>query len=224
MLVASFAVIIKSIGVVWKKQLRVDSALDLYRRIESLKSLILGSSLFLGVVAYGASFLLMYGGNIKGPWLYCMSFIPGAATIALVYALGIFSARKLGKNIDNIVFELLRFENGEHEAFNNVGKQVRTLRRLGIERYRIRISLDGKLGKGIIKLIKRWSSLRNKITGDLGVLESGCDYIVFDLNLKNRDIKYSRLSVIEDFICYISNKTAIDSVNVENVDEHTEEM
>jgi hypothetical protein len=220
-LIASFGVTIKSFGVVWKKQRRVDSALDIYRRIESVKSLVLGSSLFLGVIVYGAAFLLMYGGDVKGPWLFGLSFIPGAAASAAVYALGIFSAGKLGENIDNIEFELLRFENGKHVAFDNVGKQVKNLRRLGIERYRIRIALGGRLGKGIIKFVKRWSSLRNKITGDLGVLESGCNYIVFDLNLKNRDIKYSRLSVIEDFICYINNIIAVDSVIVEKADEHT---
>lgn len=212
------SVIIKNLIVILRKRWRLDNLLDIYNKIDGLNAVLLKSSILTGTVLLINVFTVLYGRGYEIFTLYILSIVSGLSCTTVLYYLCVRFFNKLKSDIRNIVFELLSLKMDE-ELFRGIAGQVKKLRRLGVERYKIKVHFKKNSIKDTVKRIKRWSCSRRKITGDYGILKSISDYIVFELNLRNRDIKYSRISVIEDFICYITNPVNISSVTIETTED-----
>jgi len=209
---------IKNVIIISRKRWRLDNLLDIYNKIDGLNKVLIRSSILTGSVLLITVFALLYGNGLKTSTVFFYSIISGIGSAAVLHSLCIRYLKRFKCDIKNIVFELLSLKLDD-ELFKTISGQVKKLRKLGVERYKIKVHFKKKSIKSTVERIKRWSSSRRKITGDCGILRSINDYIVFELNLINRDIKYSRISVIEDFICYIANPVNISSVVIETTED-----
>lgn len=204
-------------------RLRVDNMLDIYNTIGNMGREIVFSSVFMGIIS--SMIALVFGYNhMPNLLIAILSVLPGAGMAGLTFGFGWTSLNKLKNKMDNVVFELLCFDTDDNEVFRMIRRRVQQLRKAGVEKYSIRFRIKDGIENKAIDLIKRWSILRRKITGDEGKLYNGKSNIEFELDLKNRDIRYSRLSVIEDFICYIKNTINLSSLDIETVDNKSSEQ
>jgi hypothetical protein len=223
-LISMLCVILKSLTLVWRKRNRIDNMLDIYNRIHIINKLVLKNIIFGGVITSAAVFSLFYKNGVNDAIAFMVTLLSGVGSSALMYNLYLKYMNRFRTDMENTVFELLSFGSGDYELFKKIGEEVKRLRKLGVEKYRIKFNIKNKAGKNVMKLVRKWCALRKKIIGGTGSFENNGDFIVFDLNLKNRDIKYSRLSVIEDFICYINNAINMSSVVIEVPDDNDKNM
>lgn len=212
------ATLIRNMVVFYRKRLRLDNLLDIYNRVDTIAPAILKSSMTIGTMLTITAILMLDTGDTDSG-VYIFAVVSFTIIAAAMYSVCMRCVRKFINDMDEMVFDLLSFGTKEHELFTKVGNEVRKLRKLGIEKYRIKILTETNIGNGVFKLASNWSKLRGKITGDQGRLRDEKNCIIFDLNLKNRDIKYSRISVIEDFICYIKKSINISSIVIEAPDD-----
>lgn len=212
----------KNIVVTIGKRFRIDNVLDIYNRIDKIGSIAFRNSLFGGVIIALQVFCILIINGGRGFALAGASIGTGICSAAIFYAVYNHYVNRFKRDMGCSALELLSLDYKDHDLFIKIEKEVKKLRKLGTEKYRIKIFTNGSIGKGTVRLIKDWSYLRKKITGDTGKLNEDECSIVFDIDLKNRDIKYSRVSVIEDFLCYIYKNIKIASVIIEKADDKNE--
>jgi Predicted membrane-associated HD superfamily hydrolase len=218
-LLAIVCVFGKNIFTMQNKRLRVDTMLDMYNRYEKLKNNMAGNSVFMGLIFSIVFYSGLYKSGIPYAILVAISLLLWGLISISTMALLNKKFKRFKNDISDTAFELLSLNMKEHDLLKDISGEVKTLRKSGIEKYRIKILTDTKIGRRAINIINKWSGLRAKITGDSGKLKNYEGFIIFELNLKNRDIKYSRVSLIEDFVCYIKKAVNISSVIIENCEE-----
>lgn len=212
----------KSVFVFLEKRYRIDSILDIYNRIDKTGRTEFINSLFTGAVISLQLFCILTINRAKNIISGGYSVAAGVFFAGLLYAAYKHYIARFINDIGCSALELLSLDYRDHDLFVKVEGEVKRLRKLGTEKYRIKIFTKDIMGSGTVRLIKNWSYLRKKITGDIGNLKRDESYIIFDLDLRNRDIKYSRISVIQDFLCYIYKNVNISSVIIETADDKNE--
>lgn len=219
-LLTFICVLMKNVTMIWRKRSMVDNMLDIYNRIDTVRRTALFNSIFAGVSLCIPVFVLLRRRGaphaVALPSIIMSLLLP----IAIIYPSYLKGIRRFKRDVKNMVFELLSFNGYNDDLDSVISTDIKKLRKQGVEKYRIKIRTGIKAGRDAIKIIDRWSYLRKKITGDRGKLRKSGDYLVFDLNLKNRDIKYSRVSLIRDFICYINKVINIKSIAIETADDN----
>jgi len=210
-------VMIKNIIIIWKQRTRVDNLLDIYNKSDSINIILLRNCIFMGVVISIIMLTLFYSIlNTAGLWAVVL--ICCGSVITATYMISLRYVKKFKDDMKNMVFQLLSITDKEHEMLIKLSQEIKNIKALGIETYRIKVLTKNKIKKRTTSLIYRWANSRKRITGDRGKLNNNMEYLTYDLNLKNRDIRYSRLTLIEDFISYISKNISISSIMIETED------
>lgn len=210
-------VMIKNIIIIWKQRARVDNLLDIYNKSECIKTILLKNCIFMGVVLSITMLTLFY--SILNTAELCVVLVICCGSVIIVtYVISIRYVKKFKDDMKNMVFQLLSITAKENEMLKKLSQEIKNIKALGIEIYRIKVLTKNKIRKRTTNLIYRWDNSRKRITGDRGKLNNNKDYLTYDLNLKNRDIRYSRLTVIEDFVSYISKNISISSIMIETDD------
>ena len=210
-----FLVITKNLFIPFKKKSRVDNILGIYGKIDSISSTAFFNSFILGMAISISLLSLILNGSIFSNENIKMTIEVGLLLSVIIYLISKHCIAKFKKNMNGMVFELLSFGIKDHDIFTIIESQVRRARKAGTDKFSIKILFEDNSNNMIYSVIKKWSRLREKITGDRGVVKDYDEYLVLYIDLQNRDIKYSRLSLIEDFICYISSVGKVSSVVIE---------
>lgn len=212
-----FATALKNTVIMWRRRTRVDNLLDIYNKIDTIKGFSLKSSIFVGVVSCAGVFSVLRS-PLSTMVQSVIILLCGAGISMAVFMLCMKYIKKFKDDMENMVFELLSLAVKDSEIFKKITRDVKEIKSLGQEIYRIKVVTEAEVNKRAVRMINKWAALRKRITGDIGKLNKVSQSLVFDLNLKNRDIRYSRLSVIEDFICYIKKYINISSIMIETDD------
>lgn len=115
----------------------------------------------------------------------------------------------------DMVVELL--EDVDIQTFDYIRKVVRNLRQGHAERFNIEIISSKKINE---KSLDRWRNTRRDILGHNIKVHLEENKIVTEMDLSKRDIKYSRFSIIMDYVCFIKSIGEIKEIQVEYNKEH----
>lgn len=186
------------------KSSRVDYLLDLYNESGSLASkyafpLLASSTVF--------AFIYLLGFPDMGG-LY--AWISGALAMALFTALQVGSLSKLKLEKDDVIVELLRDDDLETEMA--IRAALRSMKSRGCEKMLINISTDDK---AVVHRIDRWANTRRGIIGGVGPAVVDGHVISVTLDFSKRDIRYSRFSIVMDYISYIRKCAAISIMDIQ---------
>jgi hypothetical protein len=143
------------------------------------------------------------------PNLYIIRCIVAGFIFSIViYFLDLAFVRKVRTQSKDVIVELLS-EEGHLKSY------IRSaLENIGIksnEIISIHIVVDGKIR---VKEVDRWfKSRKGIIRNDIRVIVEN-DKISMVMDLSKRDIKYSRLSIIMDYVCFIKGKAKIKEIQI----------
>ncbi len=195
---------LKNITALADKASRVDSLLSLYNESGSLASRFAFPCLA-SFTIFAFVYLLGYPGigSMYG-------WIAGAVAMIMFSAIQIRSLRKLKREKDDVIVELLREDDLETEM--SIRAVLRSMKRQGCEEMLIKIATEDK---AIMRRINKWASTRKGIIGDLKPAQKGEDTISVTLDFSRRDIRYSRFSIAMDYISYLKNSTIISAMDIQ---------
>lgn len=203
-----FIASIKNIFTMVEKERRIEYLLSASREYELKKSFQV--PLFFGVTAFA---IVEFG--MLPEWNIVTSIIVLVLTGTLFYGAD-YLCRKNIKNMDqDMVVELL--EDVDIQTFDYIRKVVKNLSQGHTEKFYIEIISRKKIKE---KSLEPWKNTRNYILGENVILHLEDNKIIAEMDLSKRDIKYSRFSIIMDYVCYIKSIVDIQEIQVEYTKKH----
>jgi hypothetical protein len=110
----------------------------------------------------------------------------------------------------DMVVELL--EDLDNQTLDYIRNVVRNLKQCHAEKFYIEIVSRKKINE---KSLARWKNTRNYILGQSVIVQLEDNKIIAEMDLSKRDIKYSRFSIIMDYVCFIKSIGEIQEIQVE---------
>ena len=115
----------------------------------------------------------------------------------------------------DMVVELL--EDVDIKTFDYIRKVVKNLDQEHTEKFYIEIKSRKKVNE---KSVEQWRNTRGYIFGENVTVHLEENKIIAEMDLSKRDIKYSRFSIIMDYVCYIKSIVDIQEIQVEYTKKH----
>ncbi|SKA91297.1 hypothetical protein SAMN05443428_11145 [Caloramator quimbayensis] len=115
---------------------------------------------------------------------------------------------------NSIIIELLKFEDFYIKEY--IDEVLKRLREKNSEKLLIEFVTDNNANKSVLL---RWQNSRKSIIKtDIKILDNS-NKIETILDFSKRDIKYSRFSILMDYLCYIKNQTKVKEIEIEVLDK-----
>lgn len=143
------------------------------------------------------------------PNLYIIeNILAGLACFGVAFYIDEFFIKRVRSQNKDIVIELLSEEGQFKEYIKTVLENVKEK---NSEKIYIDISFDGKLKN---KALARWRNSRRNIIKDEIKISINNNKISTILDLSKRDVKYSKVSILMDYICFIKGATNIKEIEI----------
>lgn len=203
-----FIASVKNIFTMGIKEFRIEYLLSSFRECDFKKEFEV--PLFFGLTSYAMVEIGMYPYyNILASALVLLF------TALLFYGIECLCAKKIKVMNRDMVVELL--EDSDIQTFDYIRKVVKNLRQNHLEKLYIEIVSNKRIDEGSLN---RWKNSRSYIIGQSVIVNIEDNKIIAEMDLSKRDIKYSRFSIIMDYVCFIKSIGQIKEIQVEYTKEH----
>lgn len=200
---AYFIASTKNIFRMGKKESRIEYLLSSCREFKFKNELMV--PLFFGATAFAMVELGMYP-----EWNFVLPFMLLILTSSVFYGIEYLCIKKIKAINKDMVVELL--EDSDTQTTDYIKRVVSDLKQVNVENLSIEIVSGRKIKK---KYLERWKSTRNYILGKNIIVRLEDNKIITEMDLSKRDIKYSRFSIIMDYVCFIKSLGEIKEIQVE---------
>jgi hypothetical protein len=143
------------------------------------------------------------------PNLYIIeNILAGLIFLVVTFYIDSFFIKKTITHNRDIVIELLS-EEGQFKDY--IKTVLDSVKERNSEKIYIDISFDGKIKN---KAVTRWRNSRRNIIKDDVDIRINNNKISTVLDLSKRDVKYSKISILMDYICFIKDSTNIKEIEI----------
>lgn len=202
-IISYFIASIKNIIIMGKKESRIEYLLSSCKKYDF--NIEFQVPLFFGLTSFAMVEFGMYP-----EFNAIISTVVLVLTALLFYGIDFICIRNI-RNMDrDMVVELL--EDSDRRTFDYVRKVVNKLRENNADKFYIKITSGRRITE---QYLDRWRKTRSPILGQNIVFHLRDNNVIAELDLSKRDIKYSRFSIIMDFVCYIKSIGEIKEIQVE---------
>lgn len=202
-IISYFIASIKNIFTMGIKEFRIEYLLSSFRECEFKKEFEV--PLFFGLTFYAMVEIVMY------PYYSILvSALALIFTTLLFYGIEYLCTKKIKVMNRDMVVELL--EDSDIQTFDYIRKVVKNLRNNHLEKLYIEIVSNKRIDEGSLN---RWKNSRNYIIGQSVIVSIEDNKIIAEIDLSKRNIKYSRFSIIMDYVCFIKSIGQIKEIQVE---------
>jgi hypothetical protein len=196
---------IQNILALGDKSWRIERLLEMYNGKGGFAELYL-PPLYMSVVSFSLAYLLLYP-----PARASYSLMVAAIAMILSSAFSVTAYRRIKNQEPDIIVDLLKDDDIEVQGYIKTVVENLKLKKSEVLRIDI-LTFDGKEK---LDIANRWAKTRKGIIrGDIA-LSSGAGNITAIIDLSKRDIRYSRFTIIMDYICYIKRKVNIKEIQIE---------
>lgn len=203
-----FIASIKNIFTMGRKEYRIEYLLSSCRECDFKKEFEV--PLFFGCTSFAMVEFGMYpDSNIN------ISALVFVFTGLLFYGIKYICVRNIKEMNRDMVVELL--EDSDIQTFDYIRKVVKNLRQNNAEKFCIEIVSGKRINE---RSLNRWKNSRNYILGQNIIVHLEDNKIIAEMDLSKRDIKYSRFSIIMDYVCFIKSIGQIKEIQVEYEKKH----
>lgn len=186
------------------KEQRIEYLLCINEKESTRSSIIL--ALYFALSFYSVITIAMFPGyNLLVPLLSLV------LSFSLIYFINRRCFEKIHNINNNMVVELLEDKN--NTTYNYVKTTLNTLDNVKKDKLYISIVLNKKINK---KLINKWNASRKYILGKEAEIEFYEHKITTRMDLTKRNIKYSRISIIMDYICFLKSFGEIVEIRIDS--------
>lgn len=207
-IISYFIASIKNIFTMGKKESRIEYLLNSSREYEYKKNYEI--PLFFGVAAFA---IVEFGKYPKSDII--TSILVLLLTSLVFYGIDYLCIKNIKTMNKDMVVELL--EDLDNQTFDYIRNVVRNLKQGHAEKFHIEIISRKKISE---KSLARWKNTRNYILGQSVMVYLEDNKIIAEMDLSKRDIKYSRFSIIMDYVCFIKSIGEIQEIQVEYTKKH----
>lgn len=166
-----------------------------------------GAQIYIGLLIYCVVVALI-------PKNFINMFIGFVSSFGVVLAISHLAINVIKKINEDIIIELLSEENNTYiEKIKSLLSKITEKKN---EKFCINILADQKPMNNIIT---HWAQSRKHILQEEVVIKIMDDRITIILDLSKRNVKYSRLSILMDYICYVKNKMQIKKIEIDYFDK-----
>lgn len=190
------------------KATRIENLLKLSNGLFKEPSFV--TAIYKGIAAYSFIKLILY--PIKG-YLLALSF--GVIIILLTLLFQAISLKRIKEVNKEVIVELL-YEN-DFKIINFIDKVIKNIRESGDERLIINIFT---IKSPEYKKILKWAESRREIVGGRTSISLEEKKITTFLDLTRRNKKYSRFTIIMDYICFVRSQIDIDNIEISMFDKN----
>lgn len=184
------------------KSRRIDELLNIYSLDEDGRSLIMPLIMAVNIWTFTILFLYPESSII-------LSSLLGGLVFLLTYIADISVSRSVKSQRDNISIELLDSDNQRFGEY--VRKAVDCLKERGSNNIFIELVFAGFIEEDSII---RWIKSRSPIIGKEPIFTINNNLIKLELDFSKRDIKYSRYSILMDYISYLGREGKIKEIQI----------
>ncbi len=202
-IISYFIASIKNIFTMGKKERRIEYLLSSSREYEFKRKYEV--PLFFGMTAFA---IVEFGMYPKSDII--TSILVLLLTSLVFYGIDYLCVKNIRTMNKDMVVELL--EDFDNQTFDYIRNVVKNLRQGHAEKFHIEIVSRKKINE---KSLARWENTRNYILGQSVIVHLEDNKIITEMDLSKRDIKYSRFSIIMDYVCFIKSIGEIQEIQVE---------
>ena len=207
-IISYFMASIKNIFTMGKKERRIEYLLSSSREYEFKRNYEV--PLFFGATSFA---IVEFGMYPKSDIITSILIL--LLTSSVFYGIDYLCIKNIKTMNKDMVVELL--EDLDNQTFDYIRNVVRNLRKGHAEKFYIEIVSRKKINE---KLLARWKNTRNYILGQSVIVHLEDNKIIAEMDLSKRDIKYSRFSIIMDYVCFIKSIGEIQEIQVEYTKKH----
>lgn len=207
-IICYFIASIKNTFTLGRKEPRIEYLLNSCKECDLKKDF--GVPLFFGLTSFAMVEFGMY------PYAdIIVSLLVLLSTGLLFYGMDYLCIKNIRAMNRHMVVELL--EDSDMQTFDYIKKVVESLRLNHAEKFYIEIVSGKRVDE---RSLSRWKNSRNYILGQNIIVNVRDNKIIAEMDLSKRNIKYSRFSIIMDYVCFIKSIGQIKEIQVEYEKKH----
>lgn len=207
-IISYFIASVKNIFTMGKKESRIEYLLNSCREFEFKRRVKV--PLFFGITTFAMVEFGMYSDQD-----FITPLLSLLLTSSVFYGIEYLCMEKIKRMNQDMVVELL--EDEDIQTLDYIKKVVKNLKQVHAERFCIEIVSSKKIKE---KNLDRWRNTRRHILGQNVIVHLEDNKIIAEIDLSKRDVKYSRFSIIMDYVCFIKSLVEIKEIQVEYIKKH----